>query len=67
MIVPWLVELTTIAVKPRPLARRAELASETAIRVRTTFMVQPFPALAPAHEPSLTLLNVTAVNYILGV
>ncbi|HUB40039.1 MAG TPA: hypothetical protein VMA72_14405 [Streptosporangiaceae bacterium] len=51
VIVLWLVELTESAVMPNPLARRAELAIETAMRVRTTFIVQPFPALARRVSP----------------
>jgi hypothetical protein len=64
MVVPWLAELSTRTVKPKTLDRTAALASATTMRVRTTFMTQPFPALA-GHEPSLTLLSVAAVKSIL--
>jgi hypothetical protein len=40
------VEAAASAVKPRPLAMTAELASATTMRVRMTFMMQSFPALA---------------------
>jgi hypothetical protein len=43
---PGLAELAAKAVKPKPLATTAELASITTIRVRMTFILQSFPALA---------------------
>ena len=48
IVAPGLAELTAKAVKPKPLATTAELASATTMRVGTIFMMQPFPALAQA-------------------
>jgi len=48
IVVAGLVELKANAVKPKPLASRAELAITTATRVRTALMMQPFPALTRA-------------------
>jgi hypothetical protein len=46
IVAPGLAELTAKAVKPKPLATTAELASATTIRVLMTFIMQSFPALA---------------------
>ena len=66
MVVPVPAEAAANAVKPKALASTAELASTTAMRVGTTFMMNP-SRRSPAHESSLTLLDATAVKSILGV
>jgi hypothetical protein len=55
--VAWLAELTATAVKPKPLAKTAELATTTHMRVRMTFMIQP-SRRSLGREPK-TLASIT--------
>jgi hypothetical protein len=60
MTVPDAAELVMTAVKPRPLETSPAVIRATPIRLRMTFMTQPFRHL-PACEQTLALLQVLPI------